>query len=158
MPTEKELKELKEAYQRYFPNSENKGGKETMSEGEYITKSDLKMAELEKARTNLENALAEQKKQLEDPVISRYLKHKSTCTDEHCIFDLAPNEVYDAGEKAGHSEGYEKGKAEGKKNLTPADLNINLVADWLLERKAMGVVKDRNGQRKIFTGIKTGGK
>ena len=125
-----------------------------MSEGEYITKSDLKMAELEKARTNLENALAEQKKQLEDPVISRYLKHKSTCTDEHCIFDLAPNEVYEVGEKAGHSEGYEKGKAEGKKNITPDDLTVDLVGEFFRQRGILGVGKVKaTGEYKPFKSI-----
>ena len=117
-----------------------KGGKETMSE-EYITKSYLKISELEKAKTSLEAALAEQKKQLEDPVISRYLKHKSTCTDEHCIFDLAPNEIYKAGEKAGHSEGYEKGKAEGKKNITPDDLTVDLVGEFFKKKGFLGVRK-----------------
>ena len=129
-----------------------------MSE-KYITESDLQISELKKAKASLEAALAEQKKQLEDPVISRYLKHKSTCTDENCIFDLAPNEVYEAGEKAGHSEGYEKGKAEGKKNITPDDLTIALVGEFFKKRGILGVGKtEKDGPYKPFKSIQMAGK
>ena len=124
-----ELGEMLDQKLRTFSETlsvKNKGGKETKSEGDFITKSDLKMTELEKAKESLERTLAEQSKHLEDPVISRYLKHKATCTDEHCIFDLAPNDVFQAGEKAGYDNGYEKGKAAGKENLT-----VEEVDEWL---------------------------
>ena len=139
-PTEKEARELADILKPFLSDTENKGGKETTSE-EYITKSDLKISELKKAKASLEAALAEQKKQLEDPVISRYLKHKSTCTDETCLFDLAPKEIYEAGEKAGRSEGYEKGKAEGKKNITPDDLTVDLVGEFFKKKGFLGVRK-----------------
>ena len=155
-----EAKELWADLKPYATDTEtkNKGGKETTSE-EYITKSDLKISELEKAKTSLENALAEQRKQLEDPVISRYLKHKSTCTNEHCIFDRAPSEVYDEGEKAGQREGYEIGKADGKKSITPDDLTVDLVGEFFKKRGILGVAKiEKDGEFKPFKGMKTGGK
>ena len=48
---------------------------------------------------------------------------------------------------------------DAKKNLAPDDLSIELVAEWLRERQAMGVVKHpQTGEDTIFKGIKVGGK
>ena len=48
---------------------------------------------------------------------------------------------------------------QAKKNITPDDLNVNLIGEYFKKKGILGVAKtEKNGEYNPFKGIKTGGK
>ena len=122
MEKEKLIAELDERYLK------KEGGKDMPDNEKFVSHKDLEIMELEKAKTNLENIAAEQRKLLDDPVIARYLKHEQTCqAGGDCFYRVEPQQLYEAGQK----EGYNKGKADTKANLSVDDISAKLVGEWI---------------------------
>ena len=111
---------------------EEEGSKAMLDNDRPVSEKRLKILELEKEKKNLESVLAEQKKVLDDPVITRYLKHERTCeAGEDCIYRIEPRQLYEAAQQEGFQKGLEDGKADAKKNLRVEDIPPKLVGDWI---------------------------
>jgi len=155
MPTEKELRELAEDLTPYLQTTKNKGGAKPMSD-EPMTKTEFQIHELEKALKEA-NAIAERYRGEVERVIDGHpapeeaIKHWRDCPECKPKLDAFLQPLTD--------EAYAKGKADGKKDLTPDDLNINLIGEYFRQRGILGVAKtEAGGEYKPFKSIKTGGK
>ena len=148
------------------PENKKEGGKSMPDEGGYCPtchQPHNSYPELIEARTELKDTA----KSLEKLAAERDLvKQTFESANAELVASLKslqyhiehyPDGCHD-GENCPTNQALHRIAQDAKKHLTPADLSIDLVADWLLERRAMGVARDGTGQRKIFTGIKTGGK
>ena len=163
MPTEKELKGIAEALRPYLQTTEiqNKGGKETMSEfcptcgaskehrhlvTDLEIEKDRHQHDLEKAaaerdsaeatNTELTNALKS---------LQHHIEHyPDSCPDgDNCPTNQALHRIAE----------------QAKKNITPDDLNVNLIGQYFKNKGILGAAKTKkNGEYKPFKDIKTGGK
>ena len=80
--------------------------------------------------------------------------HSQHCSGGNCEI----NQVHQQIRKQGYDEAYLKGKADGKKNLTPDDLTIDLIGEYFRQRGIMGIAKtEKGGEYKPFKGIKVPG-
>ena len=151
-PTETEVRELADILRPYLSNTENKGGK-TVPEDEFVKVKDFEhMKELEKAVALAEQYKAELEKMITvhpDPeaTIKRWLE----CPNCRPRFESLVKPQID--------EAYKKGQTDAKKNLTPDDLNVNLVGEYLRKIQAIGVGKGKgDAEYRVIKGIKVGGK
>ena len=119
---------------------------------EYLSKKDFEhMRELEKASALAKQYRAELEKVTEHPEPEDTVRRWLECPNCRPRFESLMKPQID--------EAYSKGKADGKKNITPDDLNVNLVGEYLRKLQAIGVGKTRHDEEyKIIKGIKIGGK
>jgi len=130
-----------------------KGGKTVADNEEYLSKKDFEhIQELERA-----SALAEQYKAKLERVVAGHpepeeaIKHWLECPNCRPKFESLIKPQID--------EAYNKGKADGKKNITPDDLNIYLVGDYLHKLQAIGIGKTKGDtEYRVIKGIRIGGK
>jgi len=120
---------------------------------EYLRKKDFEhMMELEKASALAERYKAELERMVSGhPEPEETIKHWRECPNCKPKLDALIQPLTD--------EAYLEGKADGKKNLTPDDLNINLVGDYLRKLQAIGIGKTKGDtEYRVIKGIKIGGK
>jgi len=122
-----------EKLDQWWEQKQEEGGSKAMPDNDrYVSEKGLKISELEKEKKNLESVLAEQKKVLDDPVITRYLKHERTCeAGENCLYRIEPRQLYETAQQEGFQKGFENGKADAKENLRVEDVPPKLVGDWI---------------------------
>jgi len=153
MPTEKELQGLREALTPYFQTTDKKKGGKSMSD-EPMTKIEFKISELEKAVKEATTAAERYRGELEKvitghPEPEETIKHWLECPNCRPRFESLMKPQLD--------EAYSKGKADAKQNITPDDLNINLVGEYFRQRGILGVAK-QDGKFTPFKKIQVGGK
>ena len=118
---------------------------------EYLRKKDFEhMMELEKASALAERYKAELERMVSGhPEPVETIKHWRECPNCKPKLDAFLQPLTD--------EAYLEGKADGKKNLTPDDLNINLVGDYLRKLQAIGIGKAKGDtEYRVIKGIKIG--
>ena len=134
----------------------DKGGKTVANNEEYLSKKDFEhMKALEAAQVEAQKYKAEFEKAVTGYQEAIDPDHSQHCRGGNCEITQAHQQI----KKWGYDEGYEKGKADAKKNLTPDDLNVNLVGEYLRKIQAIGVGKGKgDAEYRVIKGIKVGGK
>ncbi|MBU1173514.1 MAG: hypothetical protein KKD44_28435 [Proteobacteria bacterium] len=161
MPTEAELKNLKKIYDKYFTASENENKEvEPVAEDSQFCPTCGAPHDHRHIQTDLEVEKDRHQRDVQErDIIIKTLGDESAQQIKELQGQLQSAANGHVEPTTELFEGWRSCPDCGPKlaQLIRDDLNADEVASWLRERQAMGVVKDKDGQNKVFRGIKTGG-